>query len=101
MAVQLPVGQEDSFHGVIDLVTMRCITWNEDVLGAEFQVTELPAELAEVAGIKRQELLEAVKKRKVLEKLKHREMSAYKRQEIIKEQAITNEAAAGSHRRKR
>lgn len=50
---------------------------------------------------KRQELLEAVKKRKVLEKLKHREMNAYKRQEIIKEQAITNEAAAGSHRRKR
>ena len=50
---------------------------------------------------KRQELLEAVKKRKVLEKLKHKEMTAYERQETNKEQAITNEVAADRHRRRR
>ena len=50
---------------------------------------------------KRQELLEAVKKRKVLEKLRHREMDAYKRKEFSKEQAATNEAAADRHWRNR
>src|SRR5205807_9672656 len=46
--VQLPIGAEENFAGVIDLVEMQAIIYKDD-LGQEFDVTEIPAELAEQA----------------------------------------------------
>src|SRR5215216_6683003 len=46
--VQLPIGQEDHFRGVVDLVEMKAITWGDD-LGMNMAVGEIPAELAEQA----------------------------------------------------
>src|SRR5229473_77435 len=42
--VQLPIGVEANFKGVIDLLGMKAIVWNDETLGAEYQVEEIPAE---------------------------------------------------------
>jgi elongation factor G len=47
--VQLPIGQEEHFRGVVDLVEMKAIIWTDD-LGTEFNVEEIPSELAEQAN---------------------------------------------------
>jgi elongation factor G len=56
--VQMPVGSESGFRGVIDLITMRALIWDEEGLGAEFRETEIPAELLEEAQKQRVGLLE-------------------------------------------
>ncbi len=60
--VQLPVGAEGDFRGVIDLVSMRAILWplHDDTEGAQFEVVDIPAELAEAAATARHELLETI-----------------------------------------
>ncbi len=58
MALQLPIGIEDSFKGVVDLVTMKALIWEGDELGAKFHETEIPAELREQAQEYRQKLLD-------------------------------------------
>jgi elongation factor G len=57
--VQLPIGQEEHFRGVIDLVEMRSLTWN-DALGANVDIGEVPAELAEQAHEYHHQLIDAV-----------------------------------------
>ncbi|MGB2953633.1 MAG: elongation factor G [Gaiellaceae bacterium] len=57
--IQLPVGQEEHFRGVVDLVEMRAITW-QDELGTQFEVEEIPAELAEQAHEYHHQLIDAV-----------------------------------------
>src|SRR3954451_19535881 len=57
--VQIPIGQEDAFQGVIDLVEMRAIIYKDD-LGQEFEVTEIPAELAEQAHEYHHQLIDNV-----------------------------------------
>src|SRR5512136_2093363 len=42
VAIQLPVGKEDYFKGIIDLVTMKAIIWDEESLGAKFRVEDIP-----------------------------------------------------------
>lgn len=58
--VQLPLGQEAAFAGVIDLIRMQAIVWEEDTLGAEFQMQEIPSAYADQALQYREKLLEAV-----------------------------------------
>jgi elongation factor G len=58
--VQLPIGKEDTFQGVIDLVAMKAILWDDDTLGARYRTEEIPPEHAEAAEQYREELLEAV-----------------------------------------
>jgi len=58
--IQLPVGQEEDFDGVIDLLRMRYLRWKEDTLGAEFVVEEIPEKLLDRAEEARSEMLEAV-----------------------------------------
>jgi elongation factor G len=58
--VQLPLGKEDGFRGIIDLVTMRAVVWDDDSLGARYRTEEIPAELREAAEVQREQLLEAV-----------------------------------------
>jgi elongation factor G len=58
--IQLPIGKEDTFRGVIDLVAMKAILWDEDTLGARYRTEEIPQEHLAAAEEYREELLEAV-----------------------------------------
>jgi elongation factor G len=60
LILQLPVGSEDNFTAVIDLIRMKQIVWDADTLGAEFEEAEIPAELAATAAEYRDKLLETV-----------------------------------------
>ncbi|AZL15861.1 elongation factor G [Rickettsiales endosymbiont of Stachyamoeba lipophora] len=58
--IQLPIGIEESFTGVVDLVEMKGVTWQSDVLGAEFNVGDIPADLVEKANEYHAKLVETV-----------------------------------------
>src|SRR5262244_905595 len=49
LVVQLPLGIESGYQGVVDLITMKAIVWKDETLGAEFAEAEIPAEMAEEA----------------------------------------------------
>jgi len=69
VAVQFPIGSEDSFIGVVDLLEMKARTFNVELLGAEVISTEIPEDLAEEAAVARALLVEtlAEKDEEVLE----------------------------------
>jgi elongation factor G len=58
--LQVPIGSEDRFVGVVDLLHERAITWDEESLGARFEVGPVPDELAEAAHSGRERVIEAV-----------------------------------------
>ena len=58
--VQLPLGAEDVFEGIIDLVRQRAIVWKEETLGAAFDDVEIPAEHQEKAQRFREQMIEAL-----------------------------------------
>jgi elongation factor G len=58
--IQLPVGAEDKFLGIVDLVTMKARIWRDETLGAKFDDVEIPADLVEKAKEYREKLIEAV-----------------------------------------
>ena len=61
LVIQLPIGSENDFIGVVDLVEMRALVWRgETQMGAKYDIEEIPADLAEKAEQYRSELLEAV-----------------------------------------
>src|SRR5918912_2688352 len=61
LVMQLPIGAEADFLGVVDLVEMRALTWRgETKMGEDYEVEEIPAELADQAAEYREKLLEAV-----------------------------------------
>lgn len=57
--VQLPVGTEDSFAGVVDLVRMKAIYWNEENKGMTYDLREIPADMVDVCEEWREKLIEA------------------------------------------
>ena len=59
LVMQLPIGAESDFVGVVDLVKMRAIIWTDETLGAEFSEQDIPAELADQAAAYRTKLVEA------------------------------------------
>jgi elongation factor G len=59
VAIQLPIGAESQFRGVIDLVRMVGVVWDEETLGAKYHDIDIPAELAEQAKEYREKLVEA------------------------------------------
>jgi elongation factor G len=59
IAIQLPIGSESNFKGLIDLVRMVGVVWEEETLGAKYHDVEIPAELAEQAKEYREKLVEA------------------------------------------
>ncbi len=59
VCVQLPYGKEDKLKGVLDIVAMRAIVWEEETLGAAFHEEEIPAALLPAAQQAREKLLEA------------------------------------------
>jgi len=60
VALQIPLGQEEKFEGVIDLVRMKAMVYRVEALGAQFDEIEIPAEYAEQAQEWREKLVEAV-----------------------------------------
>ncbi len=58
--LQLPMGAEDTFCGVIDLVNMKQITWDEETQGTEYEAGEITSEFEEIALEYREHLLEAI-----------------------------------------
>jgi elongation factor G len=61
LVIQLPIGAESTFIGVIDLVTMRALVWRgETDLGAAYEIEEIPADMKELAAKYREMLLETV-----------------------------------------
>src|SRR6188472_1998594 len=61
LVLQIPIGAEGDFIGVVDLVTMKALTWRgETKLGEDYAIEEIPAELAEQAAEYREKLLEGV-----------------------------------------
>lgn len=59
IVMQLPIGAEDSFEGVVDLVTMKAIYWDEKGQGMTFQERDIPANMLEDAKMYRESLVEA------------------------------------------
>ena len=60
VAIQIPVGAEDQFKGVIDLMEMRAIIWLEETLGAKYEVVDVPEEYREKAEEWRAKMVEAI-----------------------------------------
>ncbi|MCE5173932.1 MAG: elongation factor G [Bacteroidales bacterium] len=58
--VQIPIGAEEKFKGVVDLISMKAIYWHDETLGAEYSTGEIPADLVEEAQEWRDKMLESV-----------------------------------------
>jgi len=59
--IQIPIGAEENFKGVVDLVEMKALVWDDDAaMGSNYQVVEIPAELADKAKEYRERMVEAV-----------------------------------------
>ena len=58
LVVQLPIGSEADFIGVVDLIKMKAIVWRDETMGAEYEEREIPAELADQAAEYREKLVE-------------------------------------------
>ena len=58
IAIQIPIGAEENFKGVVDLIKMKAILWHDEAMGAEYDVEEIPAELADEAAEWREKLVE-------------------------------------------
>jgi elongation factor G len=59
VVVQLPIGAEDKFSGIVDLVTMKAVVWEDESLGAKFHEEPIPSELKAQAEEYREKLVEA------------------------------------------
>jgi elongation factor G len=60
IAIQLPIGQEGNFRGVIDLFEMKAVIWNEETLGAEFETEDIPEELKKKANAFHHQMVETI-----------------------------------------
>ncbi|HLK70307.1 MAG TPA: elongation factor G [Bryobacteraceae bacterium] len=60
LPIQIPVGAEDQFKGIIDLVEMKAVLWRDETLGSKFDVAEIPADLAEKAKTYRDKMIEVI-----------------------------------------
>ena len=59
VAIQIPIGAEENFKGVVDLIKMKAILWHDETMGAEYDVEEIPADLVDEAEEWREKLLDA------------------------------------------
>src|SRR6478609_1521160 len=59
VAIQLPIGSEQNFKGVVDLVRMKGVVWEDEALGANYHDVEIPADMVEQAKEYREKLIEA------------------------------------------
>jgi len=60
LPIQIPVGKEENFKGIVDLVTMKAILWDDETLGATFRTEEIPADLLDEAIEYREKMIEEI-----------------------------------------
>jgi elongation factor G len=60
VAIQIPIGQEDKFKGVVDLFQMKAIFWHDETMGADYSVEEIPADLVKKANQFHQLMVETI-----------------------------------------
>ena len=59
VVIQVPIGAEENFKGVVDLIKMKAILWHDETMGAEYDVEDIPADMADECDEWRNKLLEA------------------------------------------
>ena len=92
--LQLPIGAEDAFAGIVDLIEMRAIYWNADDMGMTYEQTDIPAELADEAAKWRSILVEnaAEASEELMEKyLEEGDLDAESIRAGIRQQTLANE----------
>src|ERR1044072_1393816 len=57
--IQLPIGSEQNFKGLVDLVKMKGVIWNDESLGAKFDYVDIPADMADQVKEYREKMIEA------------------------------------------
>ncbi|MCH4148376.1 MAG: elongation factor G [Prevotella sp.] len=57
--VQIPIGAEEGFKGVVDLIKMKAILWHDETMGAEYEIDDIPADLVDEANEWRDKMLDA------------------------------------------
>jgi elongation factor G len=84
VAIQLPIGAEDKFVGVVDLIKMKSITYKDETMGADYIVGEIPADMLEEAKHFREQLIEKVSEvdDTILDKYLHGKAEAITEDEI-------------------
>jgi elongation factor G len=60
VALQIPIGLEDQFKGVIDIIAMKALIWNDESKGAEYETVDIPEDLKDAAAAAHEKLIEAV-----------------------------------------
>jgi elongation factor G len=60
IAIQLPIGAESNFKGVVDLFTMKAIVWNDETMGAQYDIEEIPENLKKKAEAFRMQMVESI-----------------------------------------
>ena len=60
VALQIPIGIEDQFKGVVDIIAMKGLIWNDESKGAEYETADIPENLKQAAAEAREKLIEAV-----------------------------------------
>src|SRR5437667_1342537 len=60
VALQIPIGIEDQFKGVVDVIAMKGLIWNDESKGSEYETADIPANLKELAAAAHEKLIEAV-----------------------------------------
>ncbi|MCR5678655.1 MAG: elongation factor G [Prevotella sp.] len=59
VVIQVPIGAEENFKGVVDLIKMKAILWHDETMGAEYEIEDIPADMADECDEWRNKLLEA------------------------------------------
>ena len=59
VAIQIPIGAEENFKGVVDLIKMKAVLWHDETMGAEYDIEDIPADLVDEAEEWREKLLDA------------------------------------------
>jgi len=91
VAIQIPVGEEGDFTGVVDLLTMKAVIWDEDVLGARFREAPVPKELLPRAQEARVALLEKLSETDDVfleEYLEGRELTVERMKSVLRSAAV-------------
>ena len=92
--VQLPIGAEEKFEGVIDLIEMKAVYWNEDNMGTTYELRDIPPELADEAQEWHEKMVEAAAEgnEKLLEKfLNDSDLSVDEIREGLRARTLANE----------
>jgi elongation factor G len=92
--MQIPIGAEENFQGVIDLISMQAIFWNEADQGATYEAKEIPADLADLSAEYREKMLESAAEasEELMEKyLEEGDLTADEIRQGIRTQVLNNE----------